>query len=124
MPRPKPSILIIEDSPPTFEMYRRELSRDYQVFACLSEQDALELLTSEPIRAVVLEPEIEGGRGWHWLTNIITALAGRRVPVILCSTQDEQRRGLSEGAAAFLVKPVLPVELREALWRILHERIA
>lgn len=120
MPKTKTSIiLIIEEDSPTLELYRRELRRDYQVLACQSGEEALHLASSHPLAAIVLEPAINGGQGWHLLPILRQALNGRDVPIILCSTQDERRRGLQEGASLFLVKPVLPVELRESIQRVL-----
>jgi DNA-binding response OmpR family regulator len=119
MPRIKSSVLIIENDPPTLELYRRELSREYKVFACLDEEKAIHLAAdTKDLCAVVLEPEISGGDGWALLSILIRVFGERRVPIILCSTQDEQRRGLKEGAAAFLVKPVLPVDLHNTLRKI------
>jgi DNA-binding response OmpR family regulator len=42
----------------------------------------------------------------------------RAVPIILCSALDERKRGLELGASAYLVKPVLPAALLEALRRV------
>lgn len=115
------SILIIESDPPTLEMYRRELSREFTVLACEDEVEVLDLICSKDISAVVLEPALAGNDGWRLLAVLREALAGRRVPIILCSTQDDRKRGMAEGAAAFLVKPVLPVELHETIRRILSQ---
>ncbi len=119
MPRISSTVLIIENDAPTLELYRRELSQEYKVLSCLNEDDALQLANNAAdLCAVVLEPAISGGEGWGLLSRLIAVLDERRIPIILCSTQDERRRGLKEGAAAFLVKPVLPVELHEILRQI------
>jgi DNA-binding response OmpR family regulator len=119
MPRKIASILIIENDPPTLELYRREFSRDYQVLACPDEEDALQMANTSNLCAVVLEPAVSAGKGWLILPALLEALRGRRVPVILCSTQDDRKRGLQAGATAFLVKPVLPAELRETLQKVI-----
>lgn len=115
MPKKNDTVLIIENDPPTLELYRRELSRDYTVLACLTGDAAMELVSSGDLCAVVLEPAMEGGAGWNLLARLNRALQDRRVPIILCSTQDECRRGMEQGAAAYLLKPVLPVLLRDTL---------
>jgi DNA-binding response OmpR family regulator len=113
------SVLIIENDSPTLELYRRELSRDYKVLACLNEEEALQMAAAPDLCAVVLEPAISAGHGWRLISALKKLLGERQVPIILCSTQDERKRGIKEGAAAFLVKPVLPVELHETLRKII-----
>ncbi len=119
MPRIHSSVLIIDNDLPTLELYRRELSRDYKVLACLNEEEALGLVQTDDLRAVVLEPAISGGNGWFLLSMLVQVCKNCQIPIVLCSTQDERRRGITEGAVAFLVKPVLPMELRETLRSII-----
>jgi DNA-binding response OmpR family regulator len=40
--------------------------------------------------------------------------------IILCSVLDDRRRGMNLGAAAYLVKPVLPKTLLDTLKQVLH----
>lgn len=114
----EPAILIVEHDAPTRELYLRELSRDFRVFGCRDERAALELLHTHDIRAVVLEPGAVGGSGWALLAALKRAAGTRAIPVILCSALDERKRGLELGASAYLVKPVLPAALLEALRRV------
>ncbi len=116
------AILIVEHDQPTRDLYRRELSRDYQIYDCADERDALDLLRSHSVDAVVLEPARPDGRGWALLTMLQRAAATRVIPVILCSALDERKRGLELGATAYLVKPVLPVTLLETLRRVIRSR--
>ena len=112
------AILIVEHDDPTRELYLRELSRDYLVFACCDERDVLELLRTHNICAVVLEPGLAGGGGWSLLVTIKQAGDTRAVPVILCSTLDERKRGIDLGANAYLIKPVLPATLLDVIRRV------
>ena len=118
MARELQTILFIEDHLPTLELYRRELSREYRVLTCSNEHQALQMLQTQNIRAVVLEPAVGDGEGWAILAAIKNAPSGQCVPVILCSTLDERRRGLEMGAAVYVVKPALPTALLETLRRI------
>jgi DNA-binding response OmpR family regulator len=112
------AILIVEHDQPTRELYLRELSRYFRVFACGDEYAALELLQAHDICAVVLEPAVSDGSGWHLLTQLKCAVGARAIPVVLCSALDERKRGLELGASAYLVKPVLPAALLETLRRV------
>jgi DNA-binding response OmpR family regulator len=120
MASPAPTILIIEGDQATRELYCREISRFYRVLTPADEQDAIALLCSDNIQAIILEPVTFGGRGWHLLASIREILQARGIPLILCSTQDERRRGMALGATVYLVKPVLPSVLLQVLNRIVH----
>ena len=115
MPR---TILIVDNDLPTLELYQRELGREYRVLTCTDEHGAAEVLSSEQISAVVLEPFALGENGWARLAEITHLPSERRVPVLVCSTQDDRKRDLALGAVACLVKPVLPTTLLDALRRI------
>ena len=112
------TILIVDNDLPTLELYQRELGREYRVLTCTDERGATEVLSSEQISAVVLEPFALGESGWARLAEIIHLPTDRRVPVLVCSTQDDRKRDLALGAVACLVKPVLPTTLLDAVHRI------
>ena len=116
----KQEILIIECDPPTLELYLRELSRDYQILACSETQQALSLLQAHSVAAVVLEPSTPDGQGWSLLAAIKSLPGSSPIPVVLCSTLDERKRGLEMGAAAYLVKPVLPTTLLKTLRQVMR----
>ena len=112
------TILIIECDLPTLELYQRELSRDYQILACSEAQQALPLMQTNSVSAVVLEPSTPDEQGWSLLAAIKSLPGLSAIPVVLCSTLDERKRGMEMGAVAYLVKPVLPTTLRETLHQI------
>ena len=118
MLRADQAILIVERDDPTRELYLRELSRDFRVFACCDAHAALELLHAQDIDAVVLEPGVADGDGWALLADLTHAVGTRAIPVILCSALDERKRGLELGARVYLVKPVLPAALLEAVRQV------
>jgi len=113
-------ILIVESDQLTAELYRRELSREYCVFTCTDERTALDLLRTRPIRAVVLEPAMDGGQGWQLLAAIKKMCDACCIPIVVCSTLDERRRGMELGAEVYLVKPAPPRTLQAALRRIIR----
>jgi len=117
-----PVVLIIEADCQTAELYRRALSTAFRVYTCLDPREATDLLTRYRPSVMVLEPAAQGGRGWDLLAAIQRQPGGRGVPVVLCSTLDERRKGMEMGAAAYLVKPVLPSTLCDALLQVIHSR--
>ena len=113
-------ILIVECDLPTLELYLRELSRDYQILACSDPRQALALLQSHSVAAVVLEPSTPDEQGWSLLASIKSLSNSSPIPVVLCSTLDERKRGMEMGAAAYLVKPVLPTTLLKTLRQVMR----
>lgn len=122
MTRQIDEILLVESDPATAELYQRELSHAYHVFTCADEQAVIDILNTRPIRAIVLEPALNSGTGWHILTAIRALVCDRSIPIIVCSTLDQGGRGMDWGIAAYLVKPTLPMTLRETLRRVIEPR--
>jgi DNA-binding response OmpR family regulator len=114
-----PTVLIIEADQLTSDLYQRELGRDVAVATCSNEMTAWEILRTRDVRAVVLEPAGLGAEGWNLLARIKAHPSFSAIPVIVCSTQDERRKGLELGAALFLVKPVLPATLSAVLRQVI-----
>ena len=115
------AVLIVEYDLPTLELYRRELSRDYEILTCSNAKQAFALLQTKRISAVVLEPFPHAEQGWFLLAAIRNLSDSPVVPVVICSSLDERQRGLEMGAAAYLVKPVLPATLLEALHHVVSQ---
>ena len=116
------AILIVERDRPTLELYQRELSRDYRIFTCSEAHQALDVLRAHRISAVVLEPSTPNEEGWSLLAAIKSLPSPAPIPVVLCSTLDERKRGIEMGATAYLIKPVLPSALLETLHQVTRRR--
>ncbi|MBN9390099.1 MAG: response regulator [Chloroflexi bacterium] len=124
MPEPDSAVLLIEDDPSTRELYQRELSRDYEVLTCSTESEALALLDLHPVCAIVLEPGLQNGQGWSLLAMLHAMPRTRTIPIILCSTLDERRRGMELGATLYLTKPVLPEHLVKKIHEVIGREAA
>lgn len=118
---PHPSILIIEDDAATRELYQRELGRVYPVVVCGDEREAYTLLRGEAISVIVLEITALHDQDWNFVTAARTLLGYDDLPIIVCSTVDERRRGAELGVAAYLVKPVVPRTLLDTVNYVLAE---
>ena len=114
------AILLLEADPVTRELYERELDRHYRVFTGQDESEVLQILRTVDIRAVVLEPAMCNGAGWRLMESIRGVPSCPNLRIILCSVLDERRRGMNLGAAAYLVKPVLPKTLLDTLQQVLQ----
>jgi DNA-binding response OmpR family regulator len=114
----KQAILIIEPDTATRVLYHRELSGAYQVFSLPDTRNALDILLSDNIRAMVIEPALASSAGWEFVAVVKQIPSTRHIPVIICSVLDERRRGQELGVSTYLVKPVLPTTLLDVLGRL------
>jgi DNA-binding response OmpR family regulator len=106
-------ILLIEEDEVTLEIYQRELSKSFKVFAYTEIEGVLETMINHDIRVIVIEPEICSGQGWDLIDSIQRNFSTRFIPVIVCSTRDAHSEGPGKDVAKYLTKPVLPKTLRE-----------
>jgi DNA-binding response OmpR family regulator len=112
-------VLIGEPDQATNTLYQRALGTTFTVISASDEETMLELLRTTPIAALVLEPAIFAAPGWDGLATISHMCAALGIPLIVCSTLDERRRGIALGAAAYLVKPTLPATLVATLRQVI-----
>ena len=124
MSQSKPSLLIVDDDLPTLELYQRELSDDYLVITCQERSQAEQLIETPGLCGIILEPTLTGGEGWKLLSYLNGLKDRLNFSVILCSSSDERKRGMKEGAHVFLTKPVLPATLHTLLDQIITEKQA
>lgn len=114
-----PTILIVEQDDATRELYQRELGRRFRVVTSSNAEQTLALLRNDQFDALVLEPSVSNGAGWTLLEALQASPPLAPPHIVLCSALDERRRGMSLGADAYLVKPVLPSALLSTLDQIL-----
>lgn len=83
--------------------------------------DVVSLAKDENPVAIVLEVDMPETVGWQTLRTLKSDPEAGRIPVIVCSWQDESARGLAEGADVYLRMPFLYEEFGTALAAILTE---
>jgi CheY-like chemotaxis protein len=95
------------------QSYIRESSRQVLVATFLDEPLAL-AQREQPV-AIILEIDHPGNVAWFLLHELRSDTTTHRIPVVLCSWMDEQKRGLEEGATACLRMPILYKDFISAL---------
>ncbi len=115
MVAPAQVVLIGEPDPATRALYERMIGAAFDVVAAPDAGAFMELLHTQALAALVLEPELFGEDGPERMLAVSRLCAARRVPLVFCSTQDVRRQGMQLGAAACLLKPTLPAALLETL---------
>lgn len=119
MPPSVPVVLIVESDLATHQLYARALKAEYEVKVAANASEAHAVLAAHRVQAIVLEPGPLGHSNWALITEVKKHSNSRTIPLILCTAQDERRRGLELGAAAYLTKPVLPATLLETIHTLL-----
>ena len=115
------TVLLLENDDATRDLYRRELSRQYRVVCSDDIQEAMAIVRSGAVQALVLEPAWCNESGWQLMELIGHLPYRQRVPIIVVTVLDQRRQGLQLGAAAYCVKSVLPTTLLDLLKRILED---
>ncbi|WP_432823453.1 response regulator [Trichloromonas sp.] len=118
-----PDLLIVDDAP----FFRRFLgdfleSHGYRVLQAGSGLEAIDIITREPVAAVLTDIEMPGMAGPELLRNI----KRRRpeIPVVMISSHHDfeaAREVLRDGALEYLTKPLQEQELLAAVERALEE---
>ncbi|MGC5221132.1 ATP-binding protein [Micromonospora sp. DT81.3] len=114
-----PVVIVIDDDHASLDLTAAYLDGlGVQVVPARSGEEGLELIRARSPKAVVLDIRLPGLDGWDVLTRLRADDATRTVPVIIASILDEKSRGLSLGAAEYLIKPIGREALVGALRRV------
>jgi len=100
-------VLIVEDSGEELLVYEKYLKGSgFQVVPATTIRQARHALENVKPVAIVLDILLRGEDTWKLLAELKTSAATRKIPVIVVTTVDDERKGLSLGADAYAVKPV------------------
>jgi signal transduction histidine kinase/CheY-like chemotaxis protein len=112
----RPVVVIVEDDPTSLELLEVYLEGSgYDLIVARNGTDGLAAVRRDKPEAVVLDIRLPGIAGWDVLAAIKADPATADIPVIVTSVVDERSRGLSLGAAEYLVKPISRDDLVTAL---------
>jgi DNA-binding response OmpR family regulator len=117
-------IVIVEDEPAVADLLEEMLSSEpYQVTKIHSSTGALSMIRAENPDVVLLDimmPDVSGLEVLRFLRREPGLL---QIPVVIVSAKTlpaDIRKGLEEGATAYLTKPVDMVRLRETVAQVLR----
>ena len=112
-------VLVVEDSSEELLVYEKYLkSSGFQVVPAATIRQARHALEHVKPVAIILDILLRGEDAWKLLAELKSSAATRRIPVIVITSVDDERKALSLGADAYARKPVgrrwLLDELRRA----------
>lgn len=113
-------ILVVDDEPDVLLLCRVNLEFEgYDVIEANDGAEALEILADrEDIDLVLLDVMMPGVDGWQVLDQIRSNSSLQDVPVVMLTAkvqQNDQIKGLAEGAVAYVTKPFNPIALSKTL---------
>jgi PAS domain S-box-containing protein len=113
-------ILVVEDDQGAIAIYERYLEKHgYQVVGLNQGEQAVRWALELSPHTIILDVVLSGKDGWMVLEELKSSRETRQIPVIICTIVDgEEARGLSLGAADYLVKPILEEDLLQSLQRL------
>jgi len=112
---PRQNILVVDDSP-TERHFLSELlsSHGYQVSTAENGEAAIACIKASLPHLIIMDVVMPGQNGFHATREIARNPATQGLPVIICSSkQQESDRawGLRQGARDYVVKPIDPAQL-------------
>lgn len=106
-PSTKNKVLVIEDDYATSKLLSNYLTKWGYVPAIVStEEQAFNVINSEPLLAIILDIELANANGLELLKKIHDNPNAKNVPVIVCSIEPEQQKAFLMGAVEYFIKPI------------------
>ncbi len=118
-------ILVIDNDPDAVYLLQENLNQqDFKIIGAQTGKKGLQVARKEHPRAILLDilmPDIDG---WQILHDLKEDPSTTDIPVILLTIVDKKALGFQLGAAAYLLKPLDPVVVKEALYRVFGTEIS
>ena len=120
-------IIAVDKDPKVIDVYKRWLAGyNFTVIAITELQKVTTVARGLQPAAITLDVSMQASGptpttvvdGWTVLKELMNDPGTRNIPVIICTLQAEQEKGLRMGAADYLLKPILEDDLLHSLQRI------
>jgi two-component system chemotaxis response regulator CheY len=118
-------ILIVEDSSTTRSLLKaviEDLGEDVDTVEAPTGFEALKLLPSEPFDLILTDINMPDINGLELINFVKNNLSYSHIPTIIVSTErseEDRKRGIALGAAAYITKPFKSEELQEVIKKVL-----
>jgi signal transduction histidine kinase/CheY-like chemotaxis protein len=100
-------VLVLEDARETRLLYEKFLRHSvFQLVPASNLGEARRALRQVRPRAIIMDILLRGEDSWTWLAELKAESATREIPVLVITTVDDERKGLSLGADAYCLKPI------------------
>ena len=119
----KHRVLVIDDDPDAAYLLQESLNHDeFAVTGAPDGHAGLQMAREGQPDAILLDILMPETDGWQVLNDLKSDPATAGIPVILHTIVDKKALGFKLGAAAYLLKPLDPAAVLDALRRVIEER--
>jgi signal transduction histidine kinase/DNA-binding response OmpR family regulator len=116
----KKRILVIDNDPDAVYLLQENLGQqEYEIIGTRDVHEGLRLARQQHPHAILLDVLMPDTDGWQVLYDLKNEPATTNIPVILLTIVDKKALGFRLGATAYLLKPLDPVAVKEALNRVI-----
>ncbi|HEX6271054.1 MAG TPA: GAF domain-containing protein [Anaerolineales bacterium] len=116
----KKRILVIDDDPDAVYLLQENLAQqEFEIIGARNGPEGMRLAREGQPQAILLDIVMPGADGWQVLHDLKASPATSNIPVVFLTIVDKKALGLQLGAAAYLLKPLDPVEVRDTLNRVI-----
>ncbi|MGD0806660.1 MAG: GAF domain-containing protein [Anaerolineales bacterium] len=113
------NVMVVENEAGVVQLYRRYLEpRGFSIVELSDGARAVPMARELRPYAILLDVNMPSPDGWQVLAQLKSDPVTRPLPVILCTITEDRGRGLSLGAADYLVKPILEADLIASLEKL------
>jgi PAS domain S-box-containing protein len=118
----KKHILVIDDDPDAVYLLQENLNpQEFEILGARNGEDGMRMARLCRPQAILLDIVMPGTDGWQVLHDLKADPLIAGIPVVFLTIVDKKALGLQLGAAAYLLKPLDPVEVQATLRRVIGE---
>lgn len=116
----KRHILVIDDDPDAVYLLQENLNQsEFIITGARNGREGLRIAREQQPQAILLDILMPETDGWQILNDLKEDPVTENIPVILLTIVDKKALGFRLGASAYLLKPLDPVAVRDALNRVI-----
>lgn len=111
----KPTVLVVDDLPTNIQLAASILQNDYRVLFASSGASALKLLKEKEVDLILMDVMMPEMDGFETTSRIRSDLNLTEIPIIYLTANSDQEsliKGFEAGAADYITKPFIPIELK------------
>ncbi len=119
----KHRVLVIDDDPDAIYLLQEGLgTSEFDVIGARNGHQGLQLAHDQHPEAILLDILMPETDGWQVLNDLKSDATTTQIPVILLTIVDKKALGFKLGAADYLLKPLNPAVVLDALRRVIGEK--